>query len=46
MDMYKNILFQVGHPSAKPGKVGEFDIGHGIIREIRKSQGNCGLSVV
>jgi len=33
-------------PSGKTWKSGEFDIGQGKIREIRKSQGNCGLHVV
>jgi len=28
-----------GHPSGKPGKVREFDIGQGKVREIRKSRG-------
>ena len=37
---------QGAHPSGKPGKVGEFDIGQGKVMEIRKSLGNCGLPVV
>jgi len=30
----------------KPGKVREFDVGRGKVRELRKSQGNCGLRVM
>jgi len=32
--------------TGKPGKVREVDIGQGKVREIRKSPGNCDLSVV
>jgi len=34
------------HLLGEPGKVGEFYIGQGKVREIRKNRGNCGLPVV
>jgi len=37
---------QGAHPSGKPGKVGEFDIGQGKVMEIRKSQGKVWVIVV
>jgi len=35
-----------GYTPAKPGKVRAFDTGQGKVREIRKSQGSCGLPVL
>jgi len=49
MSNYRNINFILkpnsihstlgGHPPGKPGNAGEFDIGWGKVREIRKKSG-------
>jgi len=39
-------IMQGGDPPARPGRVREFDIGRGEVREIRQSWGNFGLPVL